>query len=199
MRKSLLFLVVIGVMSVCMMFSFAACSLPANEREDISSLVTSEGVQTETSSEAPSSDPGWRPSSSSRPVLENSSSDYSSQMWTHELPEAEKQKAYQLINRLKQKDISLLRYYNDEITDCTGFMPENVKNVTAIKTVTDKQEIKNFVNSLNLDTWYPREQTIMTMPRWAVYIDEDFKIGLMGGTQLRIETKDESYCFEAPV
>ncbi|MBQ1263424.1 MAG: hypothetical protein IIX89_03955 [Oscillospiraceae bacterium] len=198
MRKNFLDLVGIGIVAVCMMLSFVACSLPANEREDISSLVTSEGVQTETSSEAPSSDPGWRPSSSSRPVLENSSSDYSSQMWTHELPEAEKQKAYQLINRLKQKDISLLRYYNDEITDCTGFMPENVKNVTAIKTVTDKQEIKNFVNSLNLDTWYPREQTIMTMPRWAVYIDEEFKIGLMGGRQLRIETKDESYCFEAP-
>jgi len=194
MRKSLLFLVGIGIMSVCMLSSLAACSFFAGEQGNNSSLVTSEGAQTETSSEAASSDP----SSSSRPVLENSSSDYSSQMWTHELPEDEKQKAYQLINRLKQKDISLLRYYNDEITDCTGFMPENVKNVTAINTVTDKQEIKNLINAMRLDTWYPREQTIKTMPRWAVYIDEDLMIGLMGGRQLRLVTKDECYCFEAP-
>lgn len=195
MRKSLLFLVGIGIMSVCMLSSLAACSFFAAEQGNNSSLVTSESAQTETSSEAASSDP----SSSSRPGLENSSSDYSSQMWTHELPEAEKQKAYQLIKRFKQADISLLRYYNSDITDCTGFRPEKVKNITAIKTVTDKQEMKNFVNSLNLDAWYPREQTIMNQARWAVYIDEDFKIGLMGGRQLRLATKDESYCFEAPV
>ncbi|MBQ7799333.1 MAG: hypothetical protein IJ370_02455 [Oscillospiraceae bacterium] len=198
MRKGFLALVGVGVVSVCMLFSFAACSFSLGERGDVSSLVTSESAQTETSSEAASSEPSSRPSSSSRPVLENSSSNYSSQMPTHELSADEKQKAYQLVKRLKQADISLLRYYNSDITNCTGFRPEKVKNVTAVKTVTDKQEIKSLVNAMRLDTWYPREQTIKTWAHWAVYIDEDFKIGIIGGRQLRIETKDESYCFEAP-
>ena len=198
MCKKFLNIVSVVVVSVCVMVSFAACTPHLNELGDVSSLATSEIVKTETSSEANSSQPTSRPSSSSRPVLENSSSNYSSQMPTHELSADEKQKAYQLIKRFKQADVSLLRYYNDEITDCTGFRPEKVKNVTAIRMVTDKQEIKSLVNAMRVDTWYPREQTIKNQARWAVYIDEDFKIGLMGGRQLRIETKDESYCFEAP-
>ncbi len=174
-------------------------SLSGSEQGDVSSLISSETAQTETSSEANSSQPTSRPSSLSDSVISNPFEGSSSQMPTHELSEDEKQKAYQLIKRFKQADISLLRYYNDEITGCTGFRPEKVKDVTAIRTVTDKQEIKSLVNAMRLDTWYPREQTIMNQARWAIYIDEDFKIGLMGGRQLRIETKDESYCFEAPV
>ncbi len=205
MRKKFLNLVSVSVLAACIIFSFAACSFPENEQGDVSSLVTSEGVQTETSSEISSepasSDPSSRPSSSSRPAISNPYEGSSSMTASErrELPADEKEKAYQLIKRFKQADISLLRYYNEDIVDCTGFLPEMVKNVTAVKTVTDKQEIKSLINAMRLDTWYPRQQTIKNMPRWAVYIDEDLMIGLMGGRELRLETKDESYCFEAPV
>ncbi len=203
MRKGFLALVGVGVVSVCMLFSFAACSFSLGEQGDVSSLVTSESAQTETSSEAASSEPSSRPSSLSDSVISNPFEGSSSMTASErlELSAEDKQKAYQLIERLKQKDISLLRYYN-EITSsgvCDGkFDTQALKDATVIKTVTDKQQIKSFVNALSLDTWYPREQSIKTWPHWAVYIDEDFRIGIIGGRELRLVTKDESYCFEVP-
>ncbi len=201
MRKNLISMFGISIMVACIIFSFTACSLAENEQGDLSSVVTSESAQSEISSEPASSEPSSRLSSLSNSVISNPFASSSSMTYSEmrELDADEKQKAYQLIKRFKQADISLLRYYSDEITDCTGFMPEKVKDITAIKTVTDKQQINSFVNSLRLDTWYPCKQTIKTWAHWAIYIDEDFKIGLMGGTQLRLETKDESYCFEVPV
>ncbi len=209
MRKKFLNIVSVVVVSVCVMVSFAACTPPLNESGDVAGIVTSETAQTETSSEAASSDPSLRPSSSSRPAISNSFEGSSSMTISEmqELDAEDKEKAYQLIKLLKQKDISKLRYYNQYTASAfvrSGwFDPEDLKDAMAVKTVTDKQEIKGFVNNLRLDTWYPGKWPILSMPELAICIDEDVKLGIIcvndGYSWLQISIKDKSYAYKAPI
>ncbi len=152
-------------------------SLSGSEQGDVSSLVTSETAQTETSSDLFSSS------------LSNSSL-FSSQTMSATATEDDgltpeyKQKARQTIEAVKQKNISTIRYYSgDEVREIatTQYRPfEKVKNSPTAKIETDKEKIKQIIKELRLDEWVPDICTLRGLPQASIYLDEDVYIDLEG-------------------
>lgn len=146
-------------------------SLSGSEQGNVSSLVTSEKAQAETSSISTSS------LSSSQTMSATASEDDG-------LTSEYKQKARQTIEAVKQKNISTLRYYSSYETPgiaTTQYRPfENVKNSPTTKIETDKEKIKQIIKELRLYEWVADICTLKGLPKASIYLDEDVYMDLEG-------------------
>ena len=86
------------------------------------------------------------------------------------------------LKALKNAEIKTLNIYDDSIIFGAGFRPfEKTKSIKdPTKTINNENEIKKFINELQIERWTPKRHIAKSYAKALIYVSEDMHINLEG-------------------